>query len=312
MKINCVRILPCLIGALLLSLGMESVLAQEEEPAAAPTSESAKKMSTADTVTPQTLPGAETFIYREGQPEPMRLHVFKPKNWKAGDKLPALVWFFGGGWTKGSPEKSAGWGRQAAMWGMVGIVPDYRTKLRFGTTPLEAVADARAALHWVEDHAAELGIDPNRIAVGGNSAGGHVALWTAIEKTPPGSNPEEAPKIKPVALILMSPASDTSQATGYTPKRFGANADALSAQHQLDAKMPPMLLFHGDADTVVPYRQSVDLNKKMLDGGNSCEFITVPGGSHNFAGQTPGWKDKSRELIKGFLEKQKLLPAGNP
>lgn len=51
---------------------------------------------TAAETTPVTIPGRETFVYRDGQPDPMRLHVFKPKGWKAGDKLPALVWFFGG------------------------------------------------------------------------------------------------------------------------------------------------------------------------------------------------------------------------
>src|SRR5258706_13456548 len=116
---------------------------------------------------------------------------------------------------------------------MVGVAPDYRTKGRFGTTPLESVADGRAALHWVEDHADKLGIDPKRIVVGGSSAGGHVALWTAIEHTPPGSATNEAPHIKPFALILVSPVSDTSSAIGYTPKRFGSNAEATSPVHQL-------------------------------------------------------------------------------
>lgn len=137
-----------------------SALPAQENPASEPA-----KPAPVET-TPATIPGAETFVYRDGQPDPMRLHVFKPKGWKSGDKLPALVWFFGGGWTKGSPERSAGWARNAAQWGMVGIAPDYRTKNRFNTSPLESVADARAALRWVQDHAAELGIDPARIVVG--------------------------------------------------------------------------------------------------------------------------------------------------
>jgi acetyl esterase len=267
-----------------------------------------KKESPAET-TPASLPGAETFVYREGTPDPMRLHVVKPKDWKATDKRPALIWFFGGGWTKGSPERSVGWARNAAQLGMVGIAPDYRTKNRFNTSPLESVADGRAALRWVQDHAAELGIDPNRIVVCGGSAGGHVALWTAIEGTPPGSDPNETPKIKPIALILQCPVSDTSAAKGYTPKRFGENAEALSPISRLDAKMPPTLLFHGDADQTVPYAQSVELNKKLLETGNSVEFITVPGGSHGFVSETPGWKDKSKQLIIEFLKKQGLVPA---
>src|SRR5206468_1397440 len=74
--------------------------AESQKPA-----KSLSKSPTTDTnapeTTPVTLPGAETHIYRDGKPEPMRLHVFKPKNWKPGDQRPALVFFFGGGWTRG-------------------------------------------------------------------------------------------------------------------------------------------------------------------------------------------------------------------
>ena len=45
--------------------------------------------------TPATLPGAETHIYRDLKPEPVRLHVFKPKNWRPGDRRPVFMWFFG-------------------------------------------------------------------------------------------------------------------------------------------------------------------------------------------------------------------------
>ena len=258
--------------------------------------------------TPLTLPGAESYIYREGKPEPMRLHVFKPKNWKPEDHRPALVFFFGGGWTRGTPERSAGYAKWAATLGMVGIAPDYRTKERFGTTPLESVADGRAAVRWIEDHADKLGIDARRIVVGGSSAGGHVALWTAIEHTPPGSAANEAPRVKPFALILVSPVSDTSSTTGYTPKRFGDKAEALSPIHQLDAKMPPVLVFHGDADTTVTNRESIALRDKFVGSGNVCELITVPGGNHGFQSQLPEWKDKARAIIKEFLTKQGLLP----
>lgn len=267
-----------------------------------------KKESPTET-TPASLPGAETFVYREGTPDPMRLHVVKPENWKSTDRRPAFIWFFGGGWTKGSPEKSVGWARTAAKLGLVGIAPDYRTRNRFDTSPLEAVADARAALRWVQDHAAELGIDPARIVVGGGSAGGHVALWTAISKTPPGSDPNEAPKAQPAALILHCPVSDTSLLKGYTPKRFGEHAEALSPVSHLDPRMPPTLLFHGDADQTVPYSQSQALDEKYRATGNSIQFVTVPGGSHGFVGETPGWKDRTKEIMIEFLTKQGFIPS---
>jgi acetyl esterase len=235
----------------------------------------------------------------------MRLHVFKPKDWKTGDKRSALIFFFGGAWIRGTPEKSAGWARFAAKQGMVGIAPDYRTKERFGTSPLESVADARAALRWVQDHAAELGIDPNHIVVGGNSAGGHLALWTGISQAPPGSNPAESPKTKPAALILISAVGDTT--VGPRKENFGANLRALSPYYQLDSKMPPILMFHGDADTVVPYTSAVNLSQKLIQQGNQCQFVTVPGGQHNFSTELPEWKEKVQTIIIAFLAKLQLL-----
>jgi len=157
-------------------------------------------------ITPLELPGADAFVYRDASPEaPVeRLFVVKPAEWKATDRRAALVFFFGGGWTTGTPASSIYWAKFAADHGMVGIAPDYRTKGRADTSPLAAVADCRAALRWVEEHASELGIDSMHVVVGGNSAGGHLALWTAITAAPSGSNTLESPRIKPAALILFS------------------------------------------------------------------------------------------------------------
>ena len=276
---------------------------------AAPPSAKAPRAKGAPETTPTSLPGLETFIFRDLKPEPLRLHVAKPQSWKSTDHRPALIFFFGGGWTSGTPERSATWAKFAASLGMVGIAPDYRTRNRFDTTPMESVSDARAAFRWVEDHASELGINPAQIVVGGSSAGGHVALWTAIEHSPPGSDPALAPKPKPCAVILLSAVSDTSMLAGYTPKRFGQNAEALSTIHQLDPKMPPMLVFHGDADKTVPQRQSLALRDKLVATSNICELVSVPGGDHGFITQLPEWKDKTRDSIKAFLNKQKLLPV---
>ena len=280
------------LKSLLLLCSTSALLAQ-----AAPTPET----------TPAELPGAETFVYRDDQPTPRRLFVVKPAGWKAGDHRAALMFFFGGGWTTGTPASSIFWARFAADLGLVGIAPDYRTKGRNDTSPLAAVADSRAALHWVETHAADLGLDPARIAVGGNSAGGHVALWTAITPAPPGSAAEESPRLKPAALILFSTVSDTSAATGYTPQRFGEHTTALSPVHQLDAKMPPVLAFHGDADKTVPLRQALALRDRLVATGNVCELHIVPGGGHNFGNDVPEWREKSRALMIEFLKKQGLV-----
>lgn len=267
------------------------------------------------TAAPTSFPDAETVVLRDTTPEPVRIHIFKPKDWKAGDKRPGFVWFFGGGFVKGTPAQSAGWARRAAKMGMIGIAPDYRTVSRWpGVNATHCVADARAAMRWAQDHAAELGLDPERIVVGGSSAGGHLALWTAIAKNPPGIPDSEAPLFKPAAILLSCPAADTSKTSGMRGDRFklllpGFDPDSYSPLQNLDPKMPPVLLIHGDADTTVPYAHAVALHKALTDSGNECEFVTVPGGTHKFSTEIPEWKNKVPALQKAFMEKHGLLPV---
>lgn len=258
--------------------------------------------------TPTSLPGAEAHVFRELKPDPLRLFVFKPDGWKPDDQRSALVFFFGGGWNRGTAAKFAPMAQLAAQWRMVGIVPDYRTRGRFKTTAKEAVADARASVRWVQEHADELGIDPERVVVGGSSAGGHLALWTAIAKAPVGSDEAESPLHKPAALVLFVAPTDTS--LPGLARRMGGDAVALSPLHHLDpAAMPPTLMFHGDADTTVPYAQAVALHEKLSAAGIPCDLVTIPGGTHGFTNQFPEWKDKTRAMMRAFLDKQDLIPA---
>src|SRR3546814_12166479 len=69
-----------------------------------------------------------------------------------------------------------------ALRGVVTVLADYRVKCRHGSTIMDSVAAAKSAMRWVRDHAAELGIDPARIAASGSSAGGHLAHATASSK----------------------------------------------------------------------------------------------------------------------------------
>lgn len=256
---------------------------------------------------PATLPNAQSFTFRELPDQPLRLHVFRPDGHRNSDRRPALVFFFGGAWTRGTPDRAAGWARLAASWGMVGIAPDYRTKDRFGTSPVEAVADARRAVRWVQEHAADLGVDPARVVVGGNSAGAHLALWTALSPTPFGSAADEDPLHPPAGLILVSAPTNLTDAS--TIRRFGASVVEVSPLQKLTAGLPPMLMFHGDKDTVVPHQQAVDLEARLTELGNRVVFVSVPGGSHGFASDLPEWRDRSRSMIKLFLEREGLLPV---
>ena len=92
---------------------------------------------------------------------------------------------------------------------MISFVADYRVKTRQKTTPRECVQDGKSAVRWIRINAGRLGIDPDRIAAAGGSAGGHVAAATGICDGFDDSA-DKNPKIssKPNALILFNPVYD--------------------------------------------------------------------------------------------------------
>lgn len=266
---------------LVLSSLSGSLSAQTPAPGATPAAAATEKKID---VTPLTLPGCETFVFRKIGDVELRLHVMKPKGWSAADQRPAFLYYFGGGWVSGTPESGLRLAKWAASKGLVGIIPDYRTRNRFQTTPEDSISDGRAAVRWVQEHAAELGVDPAKLIVTGGSAGGHVAAWTAITAPGPSAN-DAAPAIAPAALVLFNPVTDTKESGYGGPKRFGNKPEralAASVPDQMQAKMPPTLVFHATADTTVPYANSVAFRDKLVATGNRCELVTFEGLGHSY------------------------------
>ena len=273
-------------------------------------------LSAAETseVTPLTLPGAQAFIYKAQSDWELRLHVVSPSGLARTDKRTAVLAFFGGGWSSGTPERSIGWARWAASQGMVGIAADYRTRQRFQTTPEASISDGRSALAWVVAHAAELGVDPKKIVVMGSSAGAHVAAWTALTQSAPW--PDEPPhRVLPAALMLVSPVTDT-KAGGYGgPARFGdspARALAASVTDHLSPGMAPTLVFHAVQDKTVSYSNSENFCAAMHAQHNRCTLITFAEGGHTFYAQSQGGALALAKIyaeMQAFMESLGLWPA---
>ena len=104
-----------------------------------------------------------SVVYKKVDGVELKLHIFQPDDFKQTDKRPAIVFFFGGGWVSGSPSQFYPHSAYLASRGMVAMAADYRVKNRNKTTPFECVRDGKSAIRWVRGHAAELGIDPERI-----------------------------------------------------------------------------------------------------------------------------------------------------
>ena len=255
--------------------------------------------ATPQDITPLSIPGSEPFVFRTIGGAELRLHVVKPKDWNPSAKLPCLISFFGGGWVNGSPEKSIDWARWAADHGIIGVAPDYRTRARYKGTPEQCVSDGRAAVRWVQNHAAELGVDPARIICAGGSAGGHVAAWTAIPGKGPGADDPGAPDPLPVALVLFNPVTDTKDSGYGGTKRFDGSAEralACSVPDRMPSRMPPMIVFHATADQTVHYKNSTDFRDKLVSSGNRCELITFQGLGHSYYSSKYGAEGAAAKL----------------
>ncbi len=221
------------------------------------------------------------IVYKSFDKDPLELNVFLPPDWKASDRRASIVFFFGGGWIGGTPTQFYPQSRYLASRGMVAVSAQYRTRNSHGTSPIECVADGKSAVRWMRQHAAELGIDPNRIAAGGGSAGGHVAATTGVIDGLDEQTDDLAVSSKPNAMVLFNPATDIAK-----HQLWGARAPEGSPLQHVDKDDPPAIVFHGRADKTVPYATAAAFCDAMRDAGNRCELIGYGNRPHGFFNYT--------------------------
>ena len=212
----------------------------------------------------------------------LKLHVFEPEGLKASDKRAAIVFFFGGGWNGGDPKQFYEQGRHLSDLGMVAFSAEYRVKSRNNTTPFECVKDGKSAIRWVRTHADELGIDPDRIVASGGSAGGHVAACTGVIAGCEEAGEDTSVSSVPNAMILFNPVLDTTD-KGAGANRFKPEQQTdLSPCHHVKAGIVPTLVFHGTADTTVPFENAERFTRLMNEAGNQCVLVPAEGKGHGF------------------------------
>jgi len=254
---------------------------------------------------PPSLPGFQKEVYRKVDGVELNLWILGAGD---GKPRPAIVFFFGGGWTSGTPGQFQEHAELLVSQGMVVLLADYRVKSRHNVTVPACVADAKAAMRWARANAARLGIDPRRIAAGGGSAGGHLAAATALlSGFEDGDHLKESSK--PSALVLFNPvlvmAPGDGVDTGLSPQlaeRAGGDLKAVSPYHHLSKNAPPTLILHGKADTTVPYRTVEAFQQKALKLGGECTLVGYEGQSHGFFNYGRGeYYEKTTAKMVEFL-----------
>lgn len=256
-------------------------------------------------ISPTCAPAAEpaptkSFIYKKTPQAELELIVHDPPGWKASDKRPAIVFFFGGGWTNGTVKQFEPQAEHLAKRGMVAARADYRVKSRHGVTPKECVEDAKSAVRWLRQNAAKLGIDPERIVASGGSAGGHLAACTALAPGLDAEGEDAAISSKPNALVLFNPALKLDGVPKLL-ERINNDAvlgKAISPTLHLAKDSPPALVLFGDADPLLA--QGEEFIARAKEVGCRAELYTAEGQPHGFFNRPP-WLEKTTQRMDEFL-----------
>jgi acetyl esterase/lipase len=233
---------------------------------------------------------------------------------------PTLVYFHGGFWAAGTKEGSlmslVPWMEMG--WNVVNV--EYRLA-RIAPAPA-AVEDCLCALRFLAAQAKTYNIDVNRIVTMGESAGGHLALTSAMIPESAGLDRQcaSATPVPAVAAainwfgvtdvtdVIDGPNRANAAMTwlGSLPNRAEI-ATRVSPLTYVRKGLPPILSIHGDADRVVPYQHGVRLHEALNKVGVVNQLITIPGGGHgNF---TPEQRTMIYTTIQQFLKKNGLMTA---
>ena len=232
--------------------------------------------------------------------------------------FPAVILVHGGGWVSGDKSGGPSGALIAPMEAPLGRAGFAWFSINYRLAPKDpypaCIDDVETAIRWVKAHAAQYHLDPRRIALAGDSAGGHLVALAAVRA-------DASTRVAAVVTFYgnFDLLAEERERGGFTLELGSlfkgrtkldddttAFVKAASPIYLVKGGLPPFLLLHGNADTRVPYQRSVAFYAKLTAAGDRCEFITIPGGIHGMSRWEP--------LLPGFKEKvvawlEKTMPA---
>jgi acetyl esterase/lipase len=260
-----------------------------------------------------TVHHAVEFAVVEGF-RPLVLDLYLPAAGSASGA--AIVYLHGGGWAVGSRRR---FGRAFASWsptpldrlsqaGFAVATVDYRLSGE-AHSPAQ-LHDVKAAIRWLRGNAPRLGIDPSRVIVWGESAGGHLAMLAGLTGDRPeldgevGDFSSESSAVCGVIdwygpMNLLSATSQHPPGSDKRPDDPGsweslmvgvplqvdpARTLAASPISYVHAAAPPIQIHHGTADTMVPFAQSIEFVDALRLAGGDAELVVVEGSDHFWTG----------------------------
>jgi len=231
-----------------------------------------------------------------GRPLPMHLY----RRADPTERRPGVVFIHGGGFIEGFPEMMIGYAAALAARGYVTASIDYR--LASEASWPAALEDSKCAVRWMRANASQIGLDPDRLAVSGGSAGGHLAAMVA--STPgrfegSGGQPEQDSGVR--AAVLWYPGLDLRPSTGteklneVTELFFGHPVDdeqaAVASPVTYSSDARPTLTFTGTEDPIVKVEMVRGYHRALTEAGIDNELVEVPGVGHSFDFSRARWQE---------------------
>lgn len=270
------------------------------------------------------------IVYKVASGHEAKLDVYRPAH--AAGTTPVLMMIHGGGWLFGTKEDSVLYLLPFLQMGFSVVNVEYR----MGSVSLApaAVEDCLCALHWIGRNAKKYEFDLGKVVVTGGSAGGHLALTTAM--IPPsagfenecayeddqgwtGTFVDSRPKVAAVVNWFgITDVTDMLQGPnmrGYAVSWLGGSpnredlARRVSPLSYVRTGLPPILTIHGDADKLVPHTQAVRLHEALTKAGVRNQLLTLPGAGHG--GFTDEQELKAFEAVRAFLVGVGVIAGSN-
>ncbi|MDH5603959.1 MAG: alpha/beta hydrolase [Cyclobacteriaceae bacterium] len=280
------------------------------------------KMGTLDLIekkpeVPEDIAEHKDLLYRTTSTKDLKLDIYHKKD--INGSAPLLVFIHGGGWTGGDKRDYLVYLLDFAKLGYVTATLSYRfaQEAKFPA----AVIDVKCAIKWLKTHAGEYHIDPEKIAVIGGSAGGHLSMMIGYSSDVPeldGDCPNDSTSSRVQAVVNFYGPTDLTTEYGrnhsitknFLGKTWEEDPDIFrhaSPDHYLTADDPPTLIFHGTIDSLVPVSQSDNLKARLDSLGVDTYYHRLKGWPHTMDAAV-----EVNEYCQYYMREffQKYLPLG--
>ena len=253
----------------------------------------------------------------------LKMDIRAPSGRPGQGKRPLFVWICGGGFATMERSAYIPWLTYFAKRGYIAASVEYRLS-NSAHFPAQ-IEDVKKAIRFLRAHADEYGIDPDRVAVGGESAGGNLATMVGVTNDiaafDMGEYPEQSSHVSAVvnfygpAVLVKEPGkrsmdgiplpdtagySRTTQLLGFDPEAEPERAAKTAAQYYINENTVPFFLAHGTGDTLVDISGSDEFYRILSQNHVPVEYYRIQGAAHM---GMEFYQDEMSQRVLGFLNK---------